>query len=419
VLHTALVAITTRLFGLSEFSLRLPALFGSAMYLWALLQLIERSFFRGHRWLQWLTYAVLIANPLMLDLMCVARGYSLGLGFLAWAALKLLDYAAVHRVSSLRWMSLSLGLAVTANLSFTFLAIATLCIAVALVLKLGFWRTGLTAALLPGSIFTFLLLILPMTKADGDSFYWGAKTIPESVAATAAPLFNHRPKDPGPFGDWRTLIRFRRRFVPIAMLILLVALLRWLLRGERTELVLLSSIFLVGLFGYWLANVLFGVNYPSERTGAPVILFFFLAFGGVVSYLIRYRWAALTIAAPSSAIFAALLIQSVQQMDPRYQWAWFFDQDNRHIVQLLHDRGVKTISTDWLLHPTMEFYRLAGKLPQVAEPLKRSVSKPPLAGHDAYVLYKADLNALSVAGLEVVYRNSATEVVVALPAKKL
>jgi len=419
VLHSALAAASTWAFGISEFALRIPALFGGALYLWALLRLIERSYFRGHRWLQWLVYAVLICNPLTLDLLCVARGYSLALGFLAFALLKLFDFSAHQRFADLKWMSFALGLATAANLSFAFAAIATAGIAVALVLKLGFWRHGVVAALVPGAIVAFLLLVLPMSKAERNSFYWGAATISDSVETTSNPLFQHRPEDAGPFGSWRMIKRFRVRFVPFAMIILVAATLRWLLRGERTELMLLSSIFLLALFGYWLAHVWQGVPYPSERTSTPVILFFFLTFGGTLSYLIRYRWATALAVVPSALIFIAMLVQAGQQVDPRYQWAWYNDQDNRRVAALVASHRVKSVSTHWMIHAQMEFYRLAGVLPLVPERLNRVPGDdPPLTGHDAYVLYKADAARVATFGLEIAYNNPVTGVMVAFPIRR-
>jgi MFS family permease len=377
---------------------------------------VERSYFRGHRWLQWLSYAVLICNPLTLDLLCIARGYSLALGFLAFGLLKLLDFQRRHQIADLKRMSLALGLCVAANLAFAFPAIAALGVAAALVLKFGYWRQGFVAVLAPGAIVAFLLLVLPLSKADRNAFYWGASTVADSVETTVNPLFQHRPEDPGPFGTWRTIRRFRLRFVPAAMAILLALALRWSLQGQRQELALLTSVFLLSLFGYWLAHVWLAVPYPSERTSAPVILLFFLTFGGALSDLIRFRWAAALLVAPSAIIFCALLVQAAQQTDPCYQWAWFNDRDNHRLLAAVASRNPKSVSTHWTMQPQLEFYRLSGKLPRVTRRIERVFAdQPPLSGHDVYVLHKAGSATVVSAGLREVYRNPSTGMTVAFP----
>ena len=410
VLHSALAWLSTSVFGLSEFSLRIPALLGTALYLYCLLQLIERIFFAGHRWLRTLVYAVMICNPLTLDLLCAARGYSLALGFFAFALWRLVCYLERHQSRDLWWTSLALGLSTASNLAFLFAVIAALCVALCVVMKSGLLRRDLKSAMLPVAVVAIAVLGLPLSKADGNHFYWGATDIPESLRTTTIPFFQHHPVDPGPFGSAKVLGRFQRRFVPVAMLILLFATVHWLLSGERQPLTLVASIFAVTLFGYWLAHVRFGVPYPSERTGLPLVFFFFLTFGGAVSYLIRYRWAAALIAVPSALIFAAMLIQFAQQTDPRYLWAWHTDRDDRRIADILRGRGVKTASIHWTLQPSMEFYRRAGRIPSALQPFpKYQGENPPLKDHDAYVLS----GPTDTRDLDVQYRNEATGVTVA------
>ena len=410
VLHSALVWLSTSILGLSEFSMRIPALTGSALYLYCLLRLIESISFRAHGWLHALVYAVLICNPLTLDLLCVARGYSLALGFFALALWRLVAYLERNQSRDIWWTSLALGLSVASNLAFIFPGIAALCVALCVVAKCGLLRRDLQSALLPAAVVLVAILALPLSKSDRSHFYWGAKDIPESIRSTTIPFLQHHPVDPGPFGTPKVLQRFQRRFVPIAMLILLIATLHWLLRGERPSLTLIAAVFAVTLFGYWLAHVWLSVPYPSERTGLPVVFFFFLTLGGAVSYLIRYRSAAVLIGLPAVLIFAALLMQFGAQADPSYVWAWHTNRDDRHIADLLREHGIKTASIHWTLQPSMEFYRRAGRIPTAVKPFpKYQGEKPPLKGHDAYVLSRP----ADTLDLDVQYRNQVTGVTVA------
>lgn len=413
-LHSALAAVSVEAFGATEFTLRIPALLGCGLFLFCLARLIERTFFPGHRWLQWLVYAVVAGNPLVLDLLCLARGYSLALGFLVFALLRLLDYWERREPRDLRWMSLALALTVASNLALTFPAIATMGVALYLVIRQGSWRTHLKPALLPAFVALAALLALPLTRAERNNFYWGAKNLRESVANTAEPFFHHHPVDPGPFGSEKIMNRFKRRFLPVALLALVLATMHWLLRGERGPLVLVSSVFLISLFGHWLANAWLGVLYPSERTGVALVVLFFVAYGGALSFLIRYRTAAWLLAAPSALIFAVLLIQFAQQLDPSYTWAWHSERDNRRIADLLRERGVRTLSMYWTLQPAMEFYRRTGRIPGIAEPIRGyGGDRIPWTQHDAYIFYKPDEAKLAASGLDVGYRNDITGVIVA------
>ena len=85
VLFTLLAKPIVWTLGVSEFTLRAPSLFGAAIYLIAIYLLCRRLF--GDGILLLLSVAMLSLNPQILDFMPAARGYSLGLGFLAAADL--------------------------------------------------------------------------------------------------------------------------------------------------------------------------------------------------------------------------------------------------------------------------------------------------------------------------------------------
>jgi hypothetical protein len=82
-LNTIGMRFFIEIFGLSVFTVRLPALIGAAIYLWAMRDIV-RSLAASER-LQCLLFAFSVTNPLILDHLVAARGYSLALGFLALA----------------------------------------------------------------------------------------------------------------------------------------------------------------------------------------------------------------------------------------------------------------------------------------------------------------------------------------------
>ncbi|MGO9110000.1 MAG: glycosyltransferase family 39 protein [Thermoguttaceae bacterium] len=134
VLFTWAAALVTKLFGVSEFTLRLPTLAGMAAYLVSSYFLCRRLFGTGI--LSTLTCALLVTNPVVLDFLVAARGYGLGLAFLMLAAA---IFADLSRPDSFRshpdnWQwkcaiaSACLGFSVTANLSYL---VPTISLAVA------------------------------------------------------------------------------------------------------------------------------------------------------------------------------------------------------------------------------------------------------------------------------------------------
>lgn len=80
-LNSVLVRFFCHMLGVSEFTIRIPALLGHALYLtgaYACLKLFLKE------WPLILGLILMIFNPFLLELFSSARGYALGLGFLAW-----------------------------------------------------------------------------------------------------------------------------------------------------------------------------------------------------------------------------------------------------------------------------------------------------------------------------------------------
>jgi hypothetical protein len=116
-LYTYLAKVSIALFGLSELSLRLPSLIGAAIYLFVTLYITDRLFKSTSAFL--IVLGLLTLNPLLLDFLCLGRGYCLALGFYM-SGLALLILHASWIVASLCfalsiWSSLAFGLVCTAT----------------------------------------------------------------------------------------------------------------------------------------------------------------------------------------------------------------------------------------------------------------------------------------------------------------
>src|SRR5262245_6029590 len=118
ILFTVLAKLSTSALGASELSLRLPTLFGAALYLGGAYLTVQRVF--GNRGEHLLLLATLVLNPFLLDFLCAARGYGLALGWLGICLVLLADVLSARKMSSIDLSCLSgaLGLMVASNLSF-------------------------------------------------------------------------------------------------------------------------------------------------------------------------------------------------------------------------------------------------------------------------------------------------------------
>ena len=118
-LNTLLMYLSTSLFGVSEWSMRLPALAGAALYFAAVYRLCRYAFGDGYTFL--LSVALLTLNPLILDFMVVARGYAwrwgCGCGRSPCAPLYRRSENSNAATTS-RGQAIALSLSVVANLVF-------------------------------------------------------------------------------------------------------------------------------------------------------------------------------------------------------------------------------------------------------------------------------------------------------------
>jgi uncharacterized membrane protein len=124
VLFTFMAKLMVRVFGVSEFALRMPSLFGALVYLVSTYLLCRRLF--GDGLLLVLSTAMLSLNPEILDFMTAARGYILGLACLTSALYILLRLSELgpFDATNTKWTrgatiaAVILALAVVANLTF-------------------------------------------------------------------------------------------------------------------------------------------------------------------------------------------------------------------------------------------------------------------------------------------------------------
>lgn len=122
-LNTLLVKVSVNTFGLSELSIRLPALLGHALYLAGIYKLLD-IFLKKHVLIAGLV--ILAFNPFFLELFATGRGYALALGLSVWGIYFLLRFMQHERgnAADIRWGFALLALAATGSFSFLHLFLA-------------------------------------------------------------------------------------------------------------------------------------------------------------------------------------------------------------------------------------------------------------------------------------------------------
>ncbi len=372
ILNSALMRLTATIFGLSHFTVRLPALLGAALLLYAayrLCRLLSDSWF-----VQWVLFVCLVFNPFVGDFLVAARGYGMALGFLLLAVVQLApsaDPLTARRIAAASALS---ALALTANFSFALIAAATLCAIVYAAHRAHtIPRLHLfAAATLPAAAILFLGPLWTLRRFPRAELWWGAASLPESLTSlSGATLYQLNPE----LANTLMLAAFRflqPLLLPaVALTALAWAVYLWIHRTDRTALwserrprfaATLALIVAAAFAIHAAAHTFLGLMLPKERTGlyAPVLLI--LAAGALAavppfSRLARVlRGALLTSLVALAAYFLFCL-----RLDHFKEWPW--DAETKQLYGTLaclnHEHGVRQVTSVWLYESPLNFYRIA------------------------------------------------------------
>jgi MFS family permease len=370
VLNTLLARLSVAVFGVSEFTLRLPSLAGGALFLAACFLLCRRLF--GDDPLLVISLAALTLNPFLLDFLSAARGYGLALGLFLWAIELLLRTFERGPSRAPTLAALALALSVAANLTFAFPGIVVAAVAAGWLARSRRWRALVDSFLLPGLLAAFLLLAIPLSYSEPSRFYVGSPSLKGTLDSMVDPSLSH--SHPGPVSPDEpvSLLRNWLRIVtiPFAPIVLAAsaACLAWLLwrRGpwtaERRLFALCASALLGSLALLMAAHHFAGLLYPERRTGLYLIpLFWFVVFALV--RLVPGR-APQALAALAFSLYA---IQFARQWNTKYYLEWLYDARTKEIVRLIDEkrdrsRPTATVSATWPVAATVDFYRRSRRL---------------------------------------------------------
>lgn len=419
VLYTLLAKATVGVFGVSEFTLRLPGVLGGALYLWVALALSRMIF--GSRPMLVPALALLALNPLVLDYMSMARGY--GAGLACW--LGGLYLVAGWPPSPSPWQMRLLALALTASVGFNLifippgLALVAWCAADTARQK-GAWAGLLNHTVLPGIVGATLLLVLPMARAEPGSFYVGEKTLWKAVISIShASLLQGMHWLPARIRGWDdgiwNLANVLGWAAAACMIAGIPAGVHAMARARRVEanrvgvavLAITWMVLAMLVAGHYIAQV----PYPYTRTGI-----YWIPLLTLLALWLYERAATYTAARVAGCTLAcAWLLLYALQIHPTYYSFFRGDAGTKHFVDVLRslESGSRTLrlGVNWQLEQGFNFYRSKYGLNWIAPVERYAVEKPA----EYYVLLPEDLPLIDKLRLQVVQRHPVSKAVLARP----
>ncbi|MEO8099498.1 MAG: hypothetical protein ABI811_17505 [Acidobacteriota bacterium] len=420
VLNTALMRLTTRVFGVSEWSVRLPALLGAAIYIGACLRLCRR--FNCGLPFTWALLVCLIYNPFIMDFLVAARGYGLALGFL------MAGLVADHkRLASCAVASACIGLAFAANFSF-----AIACGTVLAARFVWSWseRTHpllklLAAYALPAIAVTLLIPLPALLSFPTQELWYGSRSLPEMLDGFyISSLFQLNEHVIGP--KLHAVMLLNQRWFYPALGVTFAAWAAYAIRNKlgRPELTRMAAVaggaaaaaFLI----HWTAFLAFGLLLPKERTGIFFVPLAFAAVGavGAIPPVSRVgRWL-------RTAFVAALLtvaVNNIASMRLMYFREWNWNEEGKQVytvLNCLHEKHhINSVASGWPFVSVLNFYRQTATRDTFAA-VPDTINNPEHV--EVYVLETVlNPDLIEPKHLKVMWHGDATKAAIALPPEQL
>jgi 4-amino-4-deoxy-L-arabinose transferase-like glycosyltransferase len=365
VLNTLLTKISLIFLPLTEFSLRLPSLLFGGLYLWAVYRIARRVFGSGGFFVA--AVALLSLNPMVLDYLSAARGYGMALALWMWALVFLMEFLeqppGAREGLPIR-AGLCLGLAVAASLPFAFPVVAlggSFCLMALFWKRTSVWKLA-EQLVVPAVLVAFLLLILPLSHAEPENFYFGAASLGETIRSLDALSFYHTRAAsvlPRAIAGLHVIDPAACAGLSALAIIALFAAVAAFRRREKGRsailLILVSGTMAVGLALLVAVHLLGGLRYPLCRTGLYFIPIATLA-GLTLAARMNYR--PLRVAA---GVFAVVVTaQYLTQFTVRMYGEWRSEAEAEALVQaLIRDAGGRpaSIAAGGAEEPVLSFYR--------------------------------------------------------------
>ncbi|MCC6345147.1 MAG: glycosyltransferase family 39 protein [Bryobacterales bacterium] len=419
VLHTFLCKASVKLFGASEFTLRIPALLGGVLLLVSALRLCRMLF--GDGWYMLAAFALIALDPFVLDYCSIARGYGMATGFLLFSLDHLLRYLeGPFREWRLYAAGIGLALGVAANLTVAIPGAALVLMFAAIYLGDAGRNWPRVRArfdhivdrmVVPCSVVMVGLLLGPLLTARRANFYAGAATLYESLES-----FNYACL-------WRVknLLEDTPLHYPVEKFwlgvslalpgLILAAGVIVALRERRRGVMLLSGVCLLSAALLLALHWVVGVPLPERRTGLYLVPLFTLL-AAVVAFRLP-KWAQ----AIPGGLAALVLAQFLLSWNVRFYDEWLMDAGNRDLALYLRGhapapgRKLKFGGT-FPLYQGAQFYSHVYHMNWLEFP---PAEASPDASYDVYFLDEKDHYLIEKRHLMLRYVEPFSKVAIAVP----
>lgn len=373
ILNTLLMKYSEKLFGDSEFALRLPNLLAFLVYMvfgW----LIFRKF---NRILAFAVFILLVANVPLVDLFGMARGYGLSIAFMIMSLYFFLRYFENRKTVNLIFFH---GAALFACLaSFTLLTFYLALIAIFFVMIIVEWlKSGREKKTFTSGILPFTVMILPVVailyepvrrviKFNKLDFGGSSGFFSDTMKHLVLNSINHLGVSPG------FIFALQVIFI-VVVLFGFFLVVRLVIRRNQNQYKEFPGLMVSGLLLILLAIIfilqhhILGTSYPVARFSVFLYPLFVIHIGFLTDYFIRtgYTYVALPMV---TGLAFVLLNGFVVKSDLSAFGEWDYDRNTKSMMEILSEEnrkepGKETISlgVNWLFEPTVNFYRVTKNL---------------------------------------------------------
>ncbi|WP_262966020.1 hypothetical protein [Methylobacter psychrophilus] len=421
-LHTLLVKLSTSIFGENELCIRLPSLFGYSLYLSAcylLLMLVAKKS------LIILGALLLAFHPYLMDFFSIARGYSLGLGFMMMGLYFLLSgygkSVNLTRSKTAILSTLMFALAVTANLSFLlpYFSCLIICFLIESNLRIR-CRTDSTSLLgllrdltkdfslffIPSISFLLLTCTIPIRKINAQKLFaiggtdgFSVNTIGSIIKKTIYGkmyLFDS-PK----YGYW---------LIVLALSLTIYTGLRQRKNAVSSHYypqIFLGFIIISSVISIIQHHVL-GIAYLTDRRAIffiPLLLLLLISLPGQME-TIKRSWLLILPVYFSGFVLALHFLLCVNF---KYYLDWQYEASTKEAMALLKTQSSNlantstkiTLGIDWFFEPSINYYIKYWKMDWIKPPANRSGSD---GFHDYYYEHDKNTNIIEKYRLQVLIK---------------
>jgi 4-amino-4-deoxy-L-arabinose transferase-like glycosyltransferase len=395
VLQTLLAKPIVKVFGVTELTLRVPSLFGAAVYLLAVYLLCRKLF--GEGLVMVLSTALLTLNPQVMDFLAAARGYGLGLAGLTVAMYAFARLAERGKFdpadTEWRWgcaaASISLALAVAANftnivpatcLAFSFMLVALGGLATVFQFRDRTVREFAKYFILPGAAVGFCVLWpyllqarVAQTKIQMDKASDAVRDIFNAsfLYKWTDDLFNSLGAVPSPAGSWQ------ERVTELGANFLLPGLFCFLLIGlvlairtasdsgkpQNAQCRILTGAAIASVILTVVLHFATKVNYPYSRYCLFAIPLFTIG-GMLAARQISSQFPSILLKTPG-LVLAAIVVSdyalAINVKSFRYNAYDIISRDLYQAIEkdaLSHGLSTVRVGGTWWYEPEINFYRL-------------------------------------------------------------